>query len=129
MRAGVELVGEQALDGIAAENAGRQADGVQHDQRDGRAGRPGVEVGGVDATRARQEALRLDHAQCLTPSVRGVGGGIANAKALHPIAQLPERDAETLGGCSPVETRFPQRLQNSVALDAIEVLRQWQHPR
>jgi len=34
MRRRVEPVGEQALDGIAAELAGRQADRVDHEQRD-----------------------------------------------------------------------------------------------
>ena len=45
MRCGIEGVGEQALDGVAAVMPWRQADGMQHGQRDTFAAWPRAEIG------------------------------------------------------------------------------------
>src|SRR5690349_20314869 len=46
-----------------------------------------------------------------------------DAQALHAIAQLPEGNAEKLGGGGAVEAGLPERLEDRLALDGIQVLR------
>src|SRR5439155_1009033 len=49
---------------------------------------------------------------------------IADAEALHPVAQLPEGDAEKLGSRRTVEPGFRQRIEDRLALQAVEVVGQ-----
>src|SRR6266508_1099726 len=78
--------------------------------------------------------------ECTTSSVISVPGGrsswlgdamtragvsvIFDAQALHAVAQLPEGDAEELGGGGAVEAGLAERLDDSLALDVVEVIRQ-----
>src|SRR5581483_10127792 len=52
------------------------------------------------------------------------GLGFADAQALHAVAQLPEGDAEELGGGGAVEAGLRQRLEDRFALERIEVVGQ-----
>jgi hypothetical protein len=60
MGVGVEPVGEELRDRLAAILARRQADAVQNDQLDRRLRRPLVAVGRFDALDVTRPALRVD---------------------------------------------------------------------
>src|SRR5690348_12327814 len=47
-----------------------------------------------------------------------------DAQALHAIAQLPEGDAEKLGRRRTVEAGLAERLEDRLALDGIQILRE-----
>src|SRR5262245_59403903 len=49
---------------------------------------------------------------------------IRNREPLHPVAQLPEGDAEELRRRGAVELGLGERLEDRLALDLVEVLRQ-----
>src|SRR5262245_35755045 len=49
---------------------------------------------------------------------------IGDREALHAVAQLPEGDAEELGRRGAVEVGLGERLEDRLALDLVEVLRQ-----
>src|SRR5579859_7739465 len=77
--------------------------------------------------------------QCTTSSVTAVPRGRASwfgesttrsgfvvfdAKALHSVAQLAERDAEQLGGRRAVKAGLAERLEDRLALDAVQIIGQ-----
>src|SRR5438874_7533610 len=49
---------------------------------------------------------------------------IADAQALHPVAQLPEGDAEELRRRGAVEAGLAERLEDRLALEAVEIVGQ-----
>src|SRR6266581_4571999 len=60
MRLGIELVGKESLDGVAAEFAGRQRDTVNHDKRDCRVCRSSIPIGRGNLARGCDDAGGVD---------------------------------------------------------------------
>src|SRR6267143_3252505 len=60
------------------------------------------------------------------PRSRPLGSSfiLFDTQALHAVAQLPEGDAEELGRRGAVEPGLAERLQDRLALDAVEVIGQ-----
>src|SRR3954468_19593560 len=59
------------------------------------------------------------------PSIRPSGARIIlDAQALHAVAELPEGNAEELGGGRAVESGLAERLQDRLALDVVQVVGQ-----
>src|SRR2546428_10818852 len=73
--------------------------------------------------------------ECRTTRVISLPGGrsswfgesttlIGDLQPLHPVAQLAEGDPEQLRGGGAVETGLAERLEDRLALQAVEVVRQ-----
>ncbi len=132
--AGVELIHEEALDMATAIAARRQADVVKHDQADLRFRRTGVGVGRTQAVHPgdpavrRYEQGRVPHARSFVPPTRGrtapdlarLTGDSLDVQTLHPIAQLPERDAKQLRSGGAVVASLRERRANCAPLVFIE---------
>src|SRR5688572_13939817 len=69
MRGGIQAVGEQPFDGVAAESAARQADRMEYEQADFAAGWPAVAVWRQDAPRAGDPAALRHQSGSLMPSL------------------------------------------------------------
>ncbi len=125
MRLPVELVGEQPLDLVAAVVAGRQADGMQHDQVDARACRARPEVGRGQALRnayqpSCQRSARAASA-LIAAAASSVAVGRADAQARDAVADLPQAQAEPRGGGGAVEAALAQGAHQDLALLLVEV--------